>query len=85
MALGAADAEREARYANKIFIVGVDAIPEALAALKIGIIDATVSQNAYEMGLTGVEMAINIFKKQPIPERTIIPSKLINKTNANSD
>ena len=84
MALGAADAELEAHYANKIFIVGVDAIPEALAAIKTGTVDATVSQNAYEIGLTGVELAITIFKKQPVSERTIIPSKLISKTNVNS-
>ncbi|MFA6075891.1 MAG: sugar ABC transporter substrate-binding protein [Negativicutes bacterium] len=83
MALGAADAEREAHYAIDLYIIGVDAIPEALQAIKLGIIDATVSQNAYEIGSTGVETAVNVLKKQNVPDRINIPSKLINKMNVN--
>jgi len=84
MALGAADAEREAHYPNSIFIVGVDAIPEALQAIRIGNIDATVSQNAYDIGRSGVELAVEIFKKQQVSERNSIPSTVITKANVNS-
>ena len=84
MALGAADAEREAHYPNSIFIIGVDAIPEALQAIRIGNIDATVSQNAFEIGRSGVELAVDILKKQRTSEHLSVPSSVITKANVNS-
>lgn len=84
MALGVSDAEREANYPNNLYIVGVDAIPLAIESVKKGFLDATVSQNPYEIGRAGVETAINIIKKNQVPERSVVPSKLITTVNVNN-
>jgi ribose transport system substrate-binding protein len=68
MALGALEALRAAGLAGKIPIVGVDGIPEAIAAVEKGEMIATVSSDAYYQGSIGLAMGTCILTGQvPLP------------------
>ncbi|MGQ9857046.1 MAG: D-ribose ABC transporter substrate-binding protein [Fervidobacterium sp.] len=57
MALGAIEAIRAAGKLGKILVVGFDAIPDALNAVKKGEMAATVAQQPYLMGQLAVQKA----------------------------
>jgi len=68
MALGALEALRAAGLAGKIPIVGVDGIPEAIAAVEKGEMIATVSSDAYYQGSIGLAMGTCVLTGQvPLP------------------
>ena len=68
MALGALEALRAAGLAGKIPIVGVDGIPEAIAAVQKGEMISTVSSDAYYQGSIGLAMGVCILSGQtPLP------------------
>jgi ribose transport system substrate-binding protein len=68
MALGALEALRAAGLAGKIPVVGVDGIPEAIAAVEKGEMVATVSSDAYYQGSIGLAMGTCILTGQtPLP------------------
>ncbi len=56
--LGAAEAVRQAGKAGEIEIIGWDAAPDEIEALKEGVISALVVQNPFRMGYAGVNAAI---------------------------
>jgi ribose transport system substrate-binding protein len=67
MALGALEALRAAGLAGKIPVVGVDGIPEALAAIAKGEMTATVSNDAYYQGSIGLAMGVCVLTGQVPP------------------
>ena len=68
MALGALEALRAAGLAGKIPVVGVDGIPEAIAAIEKGEMVATVSSDAYYQGSIGLAMGTCVLTGQtPLP------------------
>jgi len=68
MALGALEALRAAGLAGKIPVVGVDGIPEAIAAVEKGEMVATVSSDAYYQGSIGLAMGTCVLTGQvPLP------------------
>jgi inositol transport system substrate-binding protein len=81
MGLGALLALENARMKDKVIIVSVDGIVDALEAVKNGRLDATVFQDATGQGGTAVETAIRIVRKQPYDRETFIPFKLVTKEN----
>jgi len=66
MALGAIEAIRAAKKLGKIMVVGFDAIPDALNAVKKGEMAATVAQQPYLMGKLAVEKAYDYLKSKTI-------------------
>jgi len=64
MALGALEALRAAGLAGKIPIVGVDGIPEAIAAVAKGEMIATVSSDATYQGSIGLAMGTCVLSGQ---------------------
>jgi ribose transport system substrate-binding protein len=70
MALGALEALRAAGVAGKIPIVGVDGIPEAVAAVNRGEMVATVSSDAYYQGSIGLAMGVCVLTGQVPPPAT---------------
>ncbi|WP_448374354.1 D-ribose ABC transporter substrate-binding protein [Fervidobacterium sp.] len=66
MALGAIEAIRAAKKLGKIMVVGFDAIPDALNAVKKGEMAATVAQQPYLMGQLAVEKAYDYLKSKTI-------------------
>lgn len=68
MALGALEALRAAGLAGKIPVVGVDGIPEAVAAIAKGEMTATVASDAYYQGSIGLAMGVCVLTgKIPLP------------------
>ncbi len=54
MALGAKEAIQDAR--RKILVAGIDAIPEALEAVRKGELAGTVDSNGFDQGFVGVDL-----------------------------
>lgn len=77
MALGAIQAIEAAKRQKEMFVVGFDAIADALVAVKGGKMAATIAQQPKEMGRLAVEAAVNILGKKSVPKFTPVPLKLI--------
>lgn len=81
MAMGAVLAAEQAGRKGKIVVVGVDAIADALLAVRDGRLDATVFQDAKGQGGTAVETAVRIIRHQPYEKQILIPFQLITRDN----
>lgn len=81
MGLGAVKALTAAGLKNKVIVVSIDAIPDALQAVKKGELDATVFQNAQQQGAQAIETAVKLVKGQPFDKETLIPFQLVTKEN----
>jgi inositol transport system substrate-binding protein len=81
MAMGALLALERAKIKDKVIVVGVDAIADALQAVKDKRLDATVFQDARAQGATAVETAVRIARNEPFEEQVFIPFKLITAAN----
>ena len=82
MAMGALIALEQAKMKDKVIVVGVDAIADAIQAVKEGRLDATVFQDAKGQAGMAVETAVAIVKKQSFKSTTIIPFQLITRQAA---
>ncbi|WP_031530679.1 sugar ABC transporter substrate-binding protein [Dyadobacter crusticola] len=81
MGMGAVKALEAAGLKNKVIVVSVDAIPDALQAVKKGSLDATVFQNAKEQGSKAIETAVKAAKKEAFEKEVLIPFQLVTKEN----
>ena len=82
MGMGALLALERAKLKDKVIVVSIDAIADALQAVKDKRLDATVFQNAGAQGAAAVEIAVKIARKEPFEEETFIPFKLVTAENA---
>ncbi|NDL68696.1 sugar ABC transporter substrate-binding protein [Clostridiales bacterium F-3ap] len=81
MAMGALKAVEDARLQDKIKIYGLDATPDALAAVKEGRLAATISQSTTEQGMLGMETIFKIANGEEVPAEIIVHHTLIDKDN----
>ena len=81
MALGVADAVRSAGKSGSVTIIGVDGIPEALDAVRDGMIDSTVSQYPYVMGRMAVEACVAASRGASLPARVDSPVAVVTMSN----
>lgn len=81
MGMGAVLALERARIKDKVIVVSVDAIADALQAVQAGRLDATVFQDAQGQGGRAVETAVKILRQQPYEKEVIIPFQLVTKEN----
>jgi len=81
MAMGALLALERAGLKKDVTVIGIDAIAQALTAVKEGRLDATVFQDAVGQGKGSVDAALLLAKKQPCPKETMIPFQLITRDN----
>ncbi len=81
MAIGAVIALEQAHLKDRVVVVGVDAIAEALQMVQGGRLDATVFQDARAQGGSAVEIAAAIVRGQPYAKQTYIPFRLVTKDN----
>ncbi len=82
MAMGALSAVDAAGLSEKIKIVGIDAIPDALEAVKEGKLACTVFQDAKGQGSTSVDMAVKLAKGEKVEKNAMIPFILVTAENA---
>jgi inositol transport system substrate-binding protein len=81
MAMGALLALERAGLKKDVYVIGIDAIAQALSAVKEGRLDATVFQDAVGQGKGSVDSAIQLAKKQPCAKETMIPFQLVTREN----
>ena len=78
MAIGAAMALQQAGKAKgEIAIVGIDGLPDGLAAIKRGLLAASVFQDPKAQATQAVQAAIKMIKGEPIEAEVWVPFELI--------
>lgn len=81
MGLGALIALEQARLKDRVVVASVDAIADALQAVKAGRLDATVFQDARGQAGTALETAVKIVRGQPYEKQVLIPFQLVTQEN----
>ena len=81
MGMGTVNALTAAGMKDKVIVVSIDAIPDALQAVKKGTLNATVFQNAQQQGANALETAVKIVKGEKFEKQTLIPFQLVTKEN----
>lgn len=81
MALGAVRALVAARRISKVKVFGVDAVDDAIEAIRRGEMSATVKQQPELQMAKAVESAVKIMKGQKVEPTVIIPLVLVNNSN----
>ena len=81
---GAPIGVRNANARAGVKIVAFDAQPSQVEALKVGDIDAIISQNPFDMGVLGVDYAVALGKGQAPPNKKITGLMAITKDNVDS-
>jgi inositol transport system substrate-binding protein len=81
MAMGALLALEQAKKKDKVIVVGVDAIADAMEAVRQSRLDATVFQDSQQQGRQAVDTALKILRKEPFDKETYIPFRLVTKGN----
>jgi len=84
MGLGAVKALQDAGMKDKVIVVSIDAIADALQAVKKGDLDATVFQDARKQGAGAIETAVKIARGQQFDKDFLIPFKLLTKGDVDS-
>ena len=84
MVMGALKAAENNNMKENMIIVGVDAIPDALQAVKDGRLDATVFQDAYGQATMAVEMAYKMVKGEEVESETYVPFQLVTIDNVDN-
>lgn len=81
MALGALKAVEDAQMLDSIKVYGLDATPDALAAVKEGRLTATISQNTSVQGATAMETAYKLAQGEEVAEEILVDFVLITEDN----
>jgi inositol transport system substrate-binding protein len=81
MALGALKAVEDAKLQDKIKVYGLDAVPDALAAVKEGRLAATVSQSTTDQGTKAMEACYKVVNGETVEKEIIVGHTLITKDN----
>jgi inositol transport system substrate-binding protein len=81
MAMGALLALEQAGLADEVVVVGVDAIADAVQAVKDGRLDATVFQDAAGQGGMAVETAVKLARGEALEREVFIPFQLVTREN----
>ena len=80
-ALGAQSAA-DAQGKTGVYIVGVDATPDLLAAIDKGTqVKAAIAQDPYQMGKTAVEQAVAQLAGKTMEKKVTVPIDLVTKAN----
>ena len=81
MAIGALKAIQAAGLDDKIKVVGIDAIPDALALVESGELTCTVFQDAAGQGEGALDMAVKAARGEKVENEELIPYLLITQEN----
>jgi ribose transport system substrate-binding protein len=79
MALGVLEALKEANRTS--IVIGVNGILPAVKQIETGAILATVDFNMFKIGCIATRAAVRHLKREPLPEKVMLPAEIIDKTN----
>ena len=81
---GAATAVRQAGKSGSVKIVGFDADPDQITALKNGTVQALIAQQPYAIGVDAVQQAMNALQGKPTTPKIGTKFAIITKANLNT-
>ena len=81
MAIGAIQSLKRSKLLSRTIVAGIDATPDALAAMKAGELKVTVFQNAPAQGRGAVETALRLAKGESVPSFVWVPFELVTPAN----
>jgi ribose transport system substrate-binding protein len=79
MALGVLEALKAAN--RTAIVIGVNGILPAVKQIETGAILATVDFNMFKIGCTATRAAVRHLKREPLPDKVMLPAEVIDKTN----
>ena len=79
MALGALEALKAANRTS--IVIGINGILPAVKQIEAGTILASVDFNMFKIGCTATRAAVRYLKKEPLPEKVMLPAEVIDKSN----
>ena len=79
MALGVLEALKAAN--RTAIVIGINGILPAVKQIETGGMLATVDFNMFKIGCTATRAAVRHLKKEPLPEKMMLPAEVIDKTN----
>ena len=79
MALGVLEALKEANRTS--VVIGINGILPAVKQIETGAILASVDFNMFKIGCVATRAAVRHLKREPLPEKVILPAEIIDKTN----
>src|SRR5258707_13941342 len=79
MALGVLEALKAAN--RTAIVIGINGILPAVKQIETGAILASVDFNMFKIGCTATRAAVRYLKREPLPEKVILPAEVIDKTN----
>jgi ribose transport system substrate-binding protein len=79
MALGALEALKETNRTS--IVIGINGILPAVKQIEIGAMLATVDFNMFKIGCVAIRAAVRHLKREPLPEKVMLPAEIIDKTN----
>src|ERR1700716_1362624 len=79
MALGVLEALKAANRTS--IVIGINGILPAVKQIETGAILATVDFNMFKIGCTATQAAVRYLKREPLPDKVLLPAEVIDKTN----
>jgi ribose transport system substrate-binding protein len=83
-AQGVATAIKQAGLEGKIVIIGFDAGPDQVKALKDGTVQALIAQQPYDIGVQGVQQAVAALNGDPTEKKITTGFTILTKKNVNT-
>lgn len=82
MAVGVAEALAAAGRGGKTKVVGIDAIPDGVAAIVSGKLQASADYSGHDQGYLATAAAIRHLRGEKMPKEIRLPVAIVEKTNA---
>jgi ribose transport system substrate-binding protein len=82
MAVGVAEALASAGRGGKTKVVGIDAIPDGIAAIQGGKMQATADYSGHDQGYLATVAAIRHLRGEKFPKDIALPVVIVEKGNA---
>ena len=79
MALGVLEALKEAKRTS--IVIGINGILPAVKQIETGAILASVDFNMFKIGCVATRAAVRHLKREPLPEKVMLPAEIIDRTN----
>ena len=79
MALGVLEALKEATRTS--IVIGINGILPAIKQIEAGAMLASVDFNMFKIGCTATRAAVRYLRKEPLPEKIMLPAEIIDKSN----
>ncbi|MDR3145052.1 MAG: sugar ABC transporter substrate-binding protein [Treponema sp.] len=81
MALGAVKAVEDKGLSGQIKVYGLDAVPDALKAVKEGRLEVSVSQATERQSEMAIDIAMKLYRGETVPAENLVEGEVIDKAN----